>query len=170
MTNEYARTCKEVFEVLRLTPKAELKLIPIEVLNKLKIDSKNYTGKYKLEFDKMGEPQISHEAQVMILSIYRKYFIGENERKYLNKKLQQNDNQKEIKKVENYNNPNDIFYKPTNQTFENIDSQENYLKDSLRKDNVNNNKNTENKSLIVSENKIILFIKNVFEKIKNIFK
>ena len=37
MTNEYARTCKEVFEVLRLTPKAELKLIPIEVLNKLKI-------------------------------------------------------------------------------------------------------------------------------------
>lgn len=170
MTNEYARTCKEVFEVLRLTPKAELKLIPIEVLNKLKMDSKNYKGKYKLEFDKMGEPKISHEAQVMILGIYRKYFLQENEKNTLNKKLKKNDNTKEIKKVENYNNPNDIFYKPTNQTFENIDSQENYLKDSLRKDNVNNNKNTENKSLIVSENKIILFIKNVFEKIKNIFK
>ena len=78
MTNEYARTCKEVFEVLRLTPKAELKLIPIEVLNKLKIESKNYTGKYKLEFDKMGEPQISHEAHVMFLGIYRKYFLQEN--------------------------------------------------------------------------------------------
>ena len=88
----------------------------------------------------------------MILSIYRKYFIGENERKYLNKKLQQIDNQIEIKKVENYNNPNDIFYKPTNQTYENLDSTDGEIKDSLGKDNVNNNKNTENKSLIVSEN------------------
>ena len=75
MTNEYARTCKEVFEVLKLTPKEQLELIPIEVLNKLKMDSMDYTEKYELKFDKIGEPKISHEAQVMILAIYRKYFL-----------------------------------------------------------------------------------------------
>ena len=81
MNNDHAKTCREVFEVLRLTPKTQLELIPIEVLNKLKNDSKSHTEKYKLEFDKMGEPKISHEAQVMILAIYRKYFLKDDERK-----------------------------------------------------------------------------------------
>ncbi len=165
MTKGYARTCKEVFEVLRLTPKAQLELIPIEVLNKLKDDSKSYTEKYKLEFDKMGDPKISHEAQVMILSIYRKYFLQDNEREILNKKLQKNDNQKEIKKAENYNNPNDIFYKANSKTV---------IKNSCNESNISNEENNkiinENNALIVTENKVITFIKNIFIKIKNIFK
>ena len=60
----------------------------------------------------MGEPKISHDAKVMILSLYRKYFLQENERIILNKVLTKNDIELEIKKSKNYNNVNDIFYKP----------------------------------------------------------
>ena len=162
VNNEYAKTYKEVFEVLKLTPKAELKLIPIEVLNELKIESQKYKEKYKLEFDKMGDPKISREAQVMILGIYSKYLLKENERKYLNKKLQKTDYEQEIRKVKNYNNTNDIFYKTTNNKNENCNVTENELKSNIDKEDFD----IKDEILIVSENKIKIFFKNIFGKIK----
>ena len=166
MTNEYARTCKEVFEVLKLTPKEQLELIPIEVLNKLKMDSMDYTEKYELKFDKIGEPKISHEAQIMILAIYRKYFLEEKEKNILNKKLQKNDDKIEIKKVENYNNTNDIFYKQKPVESQRLRSESDF------EDKVYENTSktdSEKNALIINENKIMKLIKNIINKIKNIF-
>lgn len=166
MTNAYARTCKEVFEVLKLTSKEQLNLIPIEVLNKLKMDSKGYAEKYELKFDKMGEPKISHESQAMILAIYRKYFLEENEKNILNKKLQINDNKIEIKKAENYNNPNDIFYHQKLGKFQNQKNESN-LEDKVYE--ITDRTNFEKNALIIGENKILKLIKKIINKIKNIF-
>lgn len=157
MTNNYAKTCKEVFEILRLTPQKQLKLIPMNVLKQLKQNAKAYNGKIKIEFDIMGNPKISHDAQVMILDIYRKYFLQENERAMLNKLLQKNDIELERKKVQNYKNIDDIFYKPVSQNI------------SIKKENNIKEDEILEKSLVVPKNKILTAVQNFIEKIRKIF-
>jgi len=157
MINNYAKTCKEVLGVLKLVPQKQLKLIPLDVLKQLKKNANNYNESVKIEFDIMGEPKISHDAKVMILSLYRKYFLQENERVMLNKVLTKNDIELERKKSKNYNNINDIFYKPVVQ------------KVNLKEKDDNEETKKIEKSLELPKNKILIIVQRIIAKIKKIF-
>ena len=162
ITNSYAKNCKEVFEILKLTPKKQLELIPNEVLMHLEQEAQKYDENFNLEFDIMGEPKISHEAQVMILSIYRKYFMQEEQRDNLNSKLRKNDSNLELKKYKHYSNSEDIFYK--SQIQENAELQI----EVKNKSNQAKNQDFSNKLVLISKkNKFFSIIQHIFEKIKN---
>jgi hypothetical protein len=47
----------------------------------------------------------------MIVALYKDYFLPDSEKAILDAKLLKNENMQEICKKENYNNPNDPFYK-----------------------------------------------------------
>lgn len=150
------KTCKEVFEILRVSPKAEIERIPIEVLNKIKNEAKKYSGDFKLKVTRYGEPIVSHNAQVMILGIYKKYFTGDSESKIIDSILEENEKILEIKKVENYNNPDDIFYS-------NDKKMETVVKVEENGDNIN-------KEMIIIQNKFVMFFEKILFKIKKFFK
>lgn len=162
MTNNYARTCKEVFEILKLTPKNQLELIPNEILKHLKQEAQGYNEDLNLEFDIMGEPKISHEAQIMILSIYRKYFMQEEQRENLNSKLRKNDNNIEQKKCENYNNSQDIFYR--SQAQEDAELKNEVKSKSTKMENQDASKRL---ALVTKKNKFFSIIQCIIEKIKS---
>ena len=168
MKNNYPKTCKEVLEVLKYIPINQLKLIPIDVLKQIKQIAEKNEEQIILEFDIMGEPKISRDAKIMILGIYRKYFITEKERNFLNLKLQENENKVEEKKKENYKNVNDIFYNSISKNEiidENVKSDN--IKENIKVYELKENDIQTEKALIIVKKGIFDNIKKIIEKIKN---
>jgi glycerol-3-phosphate O-acyltransferase len=110
MINNSAKTCREVYEVLRVSPIEQLRLIPLNVLQNIRLKAEQ-SNAIVLKYDRMGNVILSNEAKAMIVALYRDYFLPDSEKAILDAKLLKNENMQEIHKKENYNNPNDPFYK-----------------------------------------------------------
>lgn len=102
----------EVLEVLSKIPEKQLALIPQNVINNLKLKSNG--KKVKLKFDMMGNVILSDKAKQIIVSIYKNYFLDNDSKEILEKKLRENYVYKEEKIKQSYNNLNDPFYQNKN--------------------------------------------------------
>ncbi|MGN1330151.1 MAG: hypothetical protein ACI4VN_02290 [Clostridia bacterium] len=108
ISERYAKAYKEVLEIISQFPNEEYKKIPRE---KIQFYKNNVDRDYEFEIDPeidLEKQKISQEANAIIISLYRDYFITDEQRKRLDIVLKQNQAKKEEQKREKYN-PEDIF-------------------------------------------------------------
>ena len=106
MNRKYEIACSQVIELLKLIPPEQIKMIPVEVIKKIKLNAREL-GKVELKFDQIGNPILSDDAKIIILSLYKNYFLSEQGRIETDKVLEKNENL--LKMNKKYNNVNDIF-------------------------------------------------------------
>lgn len=168
--NSYARTCNEVYEVLKLTPKEQIKLIPEEVIKEIKLNANKNNEKINLDFDEMGNVILSNEAKAMIVAIYKNYFLKKDDQRIiLNKQLQKNENIKEIEKESKYQNYNDPFYRKKEESFnQGISNGDNIKIEEIKCDHLQVSDSLIN---INQKNGLLQKMKEIFNSIKKrIFK
>ena len=108
MNNKYARAYTEVVKILECIPKEEYNKIPKE---KIEFYMKNMDRTYEYHYDPLKPPdkqQISREANAIIITLFRDYFIDNKKREILNKILMANEEKHQEELRKRYN-PNNVF-------------------------------------------------------------
>lgn len=114
MINNYAKAYTEVLEILRYFSAEEYSKIPKEKIDFYKSNmDKDYDYNINPNID-LSKQYISKEANAILISLFRDYFATENQKKTLNKLLNQNQEKLENIKRKKYdigklfkNNKND---------------------------------------------------------------
>lgn len=108
--NNNSKAFREVLEVISHLSKEEYNKIPKEKIElyKEKMD-KEYIFKINPQID-LAEQNISKEAKVILINLYRDFFATEEQKEQINKLLDQNQIKANKEKREKYN-PNDLFKK-----------------------------------------------------------
>lgn len=112
ITKEFAEASVELNEILKYLPIEMTNKIPIKVkkhFRKNAMLANNYKSKINSN-DPLNEQNLNEKTKDLITILYRNYWCSEEERKELDIKLLENDNQYEVELKERYNY-NDIFNK-----------------------------------------------------------
>ena len=108
INNTYAKAYTEVLEILKYFPEEEYKKIPIEKINFYKSNmDKEYKFTINPEID-LANQNISKEANVIIVSLYRDYYATEEQKVKINEILDLNQKKEELEKRKKYH-PDNIF-------------------------------------------------------------
>ena len=108
ISGAYAKAYKEVLEIISQFSDEEYKKIPSE---KIQFYKENMDREYEFRIDpevKLSQQNISKEANVVIISLYRDYFATDEQKEKLEILLRQNKEKIEQEKREKYK-PDDIF-------------------------------------------------------------
>ena len=151
MNNKYAKAYTEVVELLNALPIDEFNQIPSEEIEFYK---ENMDKDYNFSIDSgvdLSKQNISFEANSIIIDIFQKYFATEEQKKKIEKILEQNSAEEDTLKRERYN-PDNIFKKEVSSNIKVEETIEN-----------------ENENVDVEKNEILpINVKeNIFSKIKN---
>lgn len=103
--NTYAKSFKEVFEILKTIPKYEYEQIPQEEID---FFEKNMDKNYEYIFNQKN-PKTLRKTDSIIIYLYANYIADDNERDEINNILKQNAVKNEEKKKLKY--PVDVFNK-----------------------------------------------------------
>ena len=149
MNNKYAKAYTEVVELLNALPIDEFNQIPSEEIEFYK---ENMDKDYNFSIDSgvdLSKQNISFEANSIIIDIFQKYFATEEQKKKIEKILEQNSVEEDALKRERYN-PDNIFKKEVSS-------------------NIKVEETIENENVDVEKNEILpINVKeNIFSKIKN---
>ena len=118
MNNSYAKAYTEVLEIISHFSEEEYKKIPkekIEFYEKNK--DRNYNFKINPYID-LGEQNISENASVILISLFRDYFATDKQKEILKNLLQQNQDKIDRENYQKYN-PDNIFKNRPYNNFEN---------------------------------------------------
>lgn len=110
MTNNYARACTEVLELLKYLSKEEYSKIPPEKINFFKkyMDT-DYSFSINPNID-LSKQNLSIEANSIIVILFRDYFATDYQKIKIKEILKLNQEKLELEKKEKYNSDN-IFEK-----------------------------------------------------------
>ena len=106
--SSYAKSYKEVIEIIKYLPKEEYNRIPE---NKIKFFEENMDTNYDFTIDPgidLSKQNISRKANAIIISIFLDYFATEKQKEKIIEILKYNEQQVEQEKRNKYN-PNTIF-------------------------------------------------------------
>lgn len=107
---DYSKAFVEVIEILKHIPKDEYEKIPKE---KIEFFISNMDKEYEFNINpeiELSQQNISREANAIIVTIFRDYFLTEIKKEKLNRILQRNQDELEKEKRKRYN-PDKIFDK-----------------------------------------------------------
>lgn len=91
MNNKYGKAYAEVLEIIKYLPQNEYKKIPT---SKIEFYENNKDKEYKFNFDPakpLEEQNISKEANVVIVTLFRDYFASDNQKEKLKRILIDNE-------------------------------------------------------------------------------
>lgn len=108
MSSEISIASAEVISILKLLDKEYIEKIPQRFLKALeKVQDKNFIA--NIDANKgILDQKISDKAKDILVIIYRNYWCSENEKKEIDKILNENEKKYQQELIKKYN-PNDIF-------------------------------------------------------------
>lgn len=98
MENTYSNAYTEVLEILKCIPKEQYEKIPKEEIEFLE---KNRNKDYNFSYD-IENPNTLRKTDAILVSMYKKYFATENEKKVIEEILELNYRKNELEKKEKY--------------------------------------------------------------------
>ena len=104
MTNDkYAKSYKEILEIIKYFPEEEYNKIPKEIIKYYKenMDS-NYDFSINPNID-LSEQNISKETNAIIIMLFQDYFATEEQKLKIDKVLELNEKKAEVEKKKKYN-------------------------------------------------------------------
>lgn len=94
MKDNYSKAYTEVLEILKSIPEEQYNLIPKQ---EIEFYTKNADREYKFEFDPqipLEKQKILRETYVVLVTIYRDFFLDDKKKKVLEEILELNSNMK----------------------------------------------------------------------------
>ena len=143
---EYRMAITELLVILDNIPRADYEKIPKSVIDELKMNADN-TYNFKIDYEKdLTEQKISEITKAFIENIYRDYWVTEVEKEKIIE-----EERKERERIE-------------------IEKKEKYTPDNIFKNDQNDKKIIENKTMQLTEIKEKSFFEKVLDKIIKFFK